>query len=293
MPGDPSNRRAASLTRSAPIEVELLWHRFEVHVDDAPARDALQAIRLGAVQDLDPQITCVLEVVGAPGTYRVHDNGDLLATAPSTNEVVGIVLERMQRRAFELAALKSWLRIHGAVLTIGDRRVAAIGASGSGKTTLSVAALAAGHQVEADESFLFAGGVAIAVPRRFHIEHGTFDLVPEARSWAVDAPMLSTDPPVVALDPSEVGHGWHTRSGPLDAVVIIGTGPDHDLRALDTSTALPLLMSQALPTIETRAAVASHIAGLLRTTPVHAIGGRHRLDPQALLEVLAGVPVHR
>lgn len=289
MPGHPPNRRAASLTRSAPIEVELLWHRFEVHVDHAPARDALRMIRLGAVQDLDPQITCVLEVAGAPGTYRVHDNGDLLDTAPGMTEVVGILLERMQRRAFELATLKGWLRIHGAVLSVDGRRLAVVGPSGAGKTTLSVASLAAGHQVEADESFLFADDTAIAVPRRFHVEHGTFDLVPVARRWAAEAPILSSEPPVVALDPSEIGHAWHTRSGPLDAVVIIGTGSQQDLRPLDTARALPLLMSQALPTIETRASVASHIAALLRTTPVHAIGGRHRLDPQVLLEILAGV----
>lgn len=288
-----SSRGTAALTAPPPIDVDLLWHRFTVKVADGDARHALRMVRLGAIQDLRPEVTCEIEVLGAPGDYLIYDNGDLAAQVGQPNEIAGAVLERMQRRAFELAALKGWLRIHGAVLSVDGRRLAVVGPSGAGKTTLTVAALAAGHPVEADESFLFADGTAIAVPRRLHVEHGTFSLVPEGRQWALNAPMLSDDPPVVALDPSELGYRWRTRAEPLDAVVLIGVGGDSHIRTLATPEALPLILGQALPTIETRATVTRQVAALLRTTPVHAIGGGHRASPEALLRILATAPASR
>jgi hypothetical protein len=246
-----------------------------------------------ASQDLEPVVTVRLAIHGDAGGYRALDQGDLLVTSTSPHEAAAAVAERVHRRAYELAALKGWLRIHGAVIGVAGARVGVVGRAGAGKTTLSVAAVVAGQGAEADESFVVRGGVAIAVPRRFQVEPGTVELVPEARNWAEASPLLGDGSPVRSLDPRDAGHDWTVRSAPLDALVILSDPhADPEVRTLPTNEGLPLLLRHALPTIEARSAIAREIAGLLRATPVLVATGGHRAGPVGLLELLAAV-VHR
>ncbi|MFP3907394.1 MAG: hypothetical protein ACLFWR_10215 [Acidimicrobiales bacterium] len=231
-----------------------------------------------------------LTVATHPVGFEISDRSDRLVLTTSADAAGTHVFERVQRRAFELAARKGWLRIHGAVIELHGRRIAVIGSSGVGKTTLALAALAAGHPAEADESFLILDGTALSVPRRFHAEVGTLDLVPDAREWVAPSPLLQRDPPRWAIDPKTVDPRWRTRSGLLDLLVVASTtGPKLHLAPMPGAEAVPHLLANALPTIETRAQVAAQLAALLHHTKIVMLTGVHRAPPDTILARLAAV----
>jgi HPr kinase/phosphorylase len=234
----------------------------------------------------------VLSVQTEGGCHIVRDRGDVLTTAATPQAVLDAVFARVHRRAFELAALAGWVRVHGAVLRIAGARIVVVGPAGSGKTTLALAALAAGEEAEADESFVVRRGVVVAVPRRFHVKPGSADVVPGAADWIRQAPLLDGDPPLRLLDPSDVGLRWHLPEGPVEHVVLIDrvSGPS----ALDPASATgaaPEVLAQVFPTVESRSTVVREVAGLLRGVGVHRL--RIGTDGSALrwLDVVArGAP---
>lgn len=266
-----------------------MWHSVEIRTDTHEALVACEPLYQRAVQPVLPVATMRLEIRAHGEGYEVYDNGDLLTTCGGADEAGVAVFERVQRRAFELASLRGWLRIHGAVLDVAGRRVAVIGPSGSGKTTLCIAALAAGHRVEADESFLTDGRDVLAVPRRFHCEAGTLDLVPAAQPWVESAPVLSDEPVTWALDPSIAVADWAVRIAPLDAIVLLDGSRPPGLAPVTMPDALPQLLSQTLPTVESRAAVMARLAPLLGQVRVLALGGGHQLTPGERLRLLASL----
>lgn len=245
-----------------------------------------------AEQELVPTAWARLAVERAGPGYRILDNGDELTVVPTPRAVLDAVFARIHRRAFELASLAGWLRVHGAVMSIGGCRMALIGPSGAGKTTLALQALAAGHAVEGDESFLCRDGQVVTVPRRFHVKPGASARVPAARAWLADAPVLDGDPPLRLLDPTEAGHPWRLPVAPLDRLVIIerGPGPSHR-HPVPTAAALPAIVAQAFPTVEPRATVVRQAAGLLQAGPAQGLAVGDDGAALACLEVIAGSEV--
>jgi len=252
----------------------VLWHDVTVELHDTPPDVGRQLGLL--VQHADQAIVPTAEVrLGVhrdPHGYRVTDRGDDLATVPDARGVLDTVFARVHRRAFELAALSGWVRLHGVVLRVGERRLVVVGDSGAGKTTLAVAALVAGHEVEGDESLLVRAGQVVAVPRRFHVKPGTAEVVPRAAGWLAAAPLLEGDPPLRLLDPTEVGRPWHLPVARVDDVVLLrrAGGPSRREGASATEVA-PEVMAQTFPTVESRAAVVREVSGLLRDVTVHRL----------------------
>src|SRR5690606_24196665 len=195
------------------------------------------------------------------------------------------------RRAFELAALAGWVRVHGVVLRIGGSRLVLIGESGAGKTTLALAALAAGHLAEGDESFLVRAGQVVAVPRRFHVKPGAEAVVPEAAGWLAAAPVLDGDPPLRLFSPTAAGRAWTLPAGPVDHVVVLErTGGPSTLEPASAAEVAPLVVAQAFPTVEARTQVVREVAGLLRGVRVHALRAGTDGAAPSLLAVVADGP---
>jgi hypothetical protein len=274
------------LTGTHHLRVDLLWHRFELTVDDE-LLPAIEPLLHRAVQPVTPEVVVRLEARREGDRFVVDENGDRLVEATEPRDVAIAVFERAHRRMFELASRKGWLRIHGAVLEVGGRRLAVIGWSGAGKTTLALAALAAGLPAESDESFLSDGHRVLAAPRRFHCEAGTFELVPAAREWAERSPLLHHVEPTWAIDPGEVTGRWELRCAPLDAIVVLTGHPEPRVRPIGVPDALPALLAEALPATESRAAVMARLAPLLAAQPLVALDGDHSIGPDDRLRLLA------
>ncbi len=285
------------MTHQSTVTFDLLWHRVQVTFDSEAVGSAIEPLVQHARQPIDPVATMDLAIrTLAPSDrrrgstrYEVLDRGDQLAVVDSPLEAGHLTFERVQRRAFELASRKGWLRVHGAVLHHSDQRIAVVGHSGVGKSTLTLTNAALGHTTEADESFLTREGTVLAVPRRFHCEADIIELVPDLAHLVGEAPLLEVDPPVVAIDPATIDSGWATESAPLDLLaVLVDPGADPSRRLLSSAEALPYLLHQAFPTIETKAAVLERVIDLTRSTTVIEIKGSHRLSPRRVLALIAG-----
>ncbi len=221
---------------------------------------------------LQPVATAELRVERDDRGYEVLDRGDRLAVVTTPRAVLDTVFARVHRRAFELAARRGWVRLHGVVLHLGDARAVVVGASGAGKTTLALAALAAGHDVEGDESLLVHAGEVVAVPRRLHVKPGSEVLVPAAAGWVAAAPCLDGDPPLRLVSPTAAGRPWRLRDGPVDHVVVLDrVDGGSSVEAASATEVAPFLVSQTFPTVERRAQVLAEVAGLLRSVGVHRL----------------------
>ena len=251
----------------------MLWHGVELDLRAAAPEvdEVLLGLRQAAVHAVAPTASVVLRIESDRAGHHIYDNGDLLTTARSPRAVLDAAFARTYRRAFELAALGGWVRVHGTVLRVADQRWVVVGPAGAGKTTLALAALAAGEEAEVDESFLVRGGQVLGVARRFHVKPGSDALVPAARPWLDDAPVLAGDVPLRLFDPTEVGLPWHLRMGPVDHVALLDQGPSSALRPLGATEAAPAVLGQAFPTVEARGTVVREVASLLRGTSVHRL----------------------
>jgi hypothetical protein len=249
----------------------VLWH--EVVLDlraAAPEVDVeLRALRQAAAHPVPPRTTTTLRVERSAAGHQLFDGGDLLATLDTTRRLLDAAFARTYRRAFELAALGGWVRVHGTVLRVGEQRWAVVGPAGAGKSTLALAALAAGEAAEVDESFLVRGGEVLGVARRFHVKPGSEAIVPAAAPWLAGAPVLAGDPPLRLLDPAEAGLPWELRSGPIDHLAIVERGAATALRPLGATVAAPAVLAQAFPTVEARGTIVREVSSLLRGVGVH------------------------
>jgi len=264
-----------------------------VVVDEPAARAALTALDHGADQvDLEPVLDARITVVHDHGGYLVTDGGDELARPATAAAVADEVHARVHRRAFEFAALQGWVRVHGVLATVGDRRVLVSGPSGSGKTTLALGLLAEGRPVDGDESVIIRDGQARAVPRRFHVKAGRVAVPSVAAAWLEAAPPVGDAPGLRALDPRVAGLPWRTRVGPIDDLVLLER-TDGPSRAEDGSTPLALerLRREVFRTAESRATVVRQLAAALRGAHVHRLwSGPDARAPAALIEKLGRGP---
>jgi hypothetical protein len=244
-----------------------------VEVEDRTAFDRIGLTVQRAQQDITVQAKIRITVLGSPAQgYRLLDAGDLYASVEAPEAVLDEVSMRVYRRAMELASLKGWLRVHGAVAGIGKRRVAVIGAAAAGKTTLSVGLLCEGANVEVDESFLARDGQVVGVPRRLHVKPGTLAVV-SAASWLEDAPTLGPLP-VRVVDPTEHGFAWALPLGPVQDLIVLRRtdGPSH-VEPIAPSTVVQEVLDQVFPVLESRRDIvrqASLLAASARCHVLHA-----------------------
>jgi hypothetical protein len=211
------------------------------------------------------------------GGFRVEEERDALAHVATVEDARDAVYVRVHRRAFELASLAGWVRVHGALIDVGAARVFLAGSSGSGKSTLTARMLVDGDQVQGDESVLMRGGEVVAVPRPLHLEPATGALIPEIARLVADAPRVSG---IAILDPGRLGFTWRLREARLDHAVLLDPNPGQNgCIPIPQIEMMAAIVPEAFRVTETKSA-------LLREVSAAVAGARcHRLpvsDPAAM-----------
>jgi hypothetical protein len=272
---------------------QVQWHDVRVEVEDRAVFDLIGLIVQRATHHVTVQAVVRLTVLGSAATgYRILDGGDLCALAETPEAVLDVVYMRVYRRAMELASLKGWLRVHGAVAGFGGRRAAMVGAGAAGKTTLTVGLLGLGASVEVDESFLTRDGDVVGVARRLHVKPGTVTFM-ESAPWLADAPALGPLP-VRVVDPTEHGFGWDLPLGPIgDLIVLRRTDGPSRLEPASSSLVVQEIISQVFPVLEPRRVIVRQAALLAASARCHELHAGPDGEAPHLVRVLvsaAGVP---
>ena len=279
----------------ATLERRLLWHSLTVE-GDARIVDHLAAFLPDARHPVPALRELHYTAIETSDAFAVTEEGDELVTLATPEDAADAVHVRAHRRAFELASLSGWARVHAATIdlatTEGRRtRVLVVGPSGAGKTTLATRLLLDGADVQGDESVLVRRGESLAVPRALHLKPGATAVLPELAAVLPELPVIGE---VTVLDPARVGRPVTLRIAPVEHVVVL-VGPPHETGAhepadvsctpLDGGAVLEALLTDAFPLTETKARMVSVLAGAM----VSAHG--HRLTagpPGAMVEALRG-----
>jgi len=263
-----------------------------VKVDDRAAFDVIGLMAQRASHEIAPLAEVRITVLGSARIgFDVFDGADHLAAVGTPEEALDCVFARVYRRAVELASLKGWLRVHGAVAGADGHRVAVVGPAGAGKTTLAVGLLCEGAAVEVDESFVIRDGEVMGVARRLHAQPGTFELVTSA-SWAADAPAFGRSP-VRLVDPTEHGFPWALPRAPIEHVMVLRRteGPSR-MEPAPAALVVQEVIRQAFPVLEPRRVAVRQAANLASSAHCHSLhAGPDGRAPRLVMDLVDARPV--
>jgi hypothetical protein len=244
----------------------LLWHQVELTTEQAdPAvAEALRYLVNGAEHHLPALAVMHYSVATmADGSHAVSEEGDALEGVDSADGVLDLIYRRVHQRAFELASLRGWVRLHAAVVDGAGGRTLIVAPSGTGKTTLSCRLLLDGAAVAADESVMIRGGIALPVARRFHLKSDLEAAVPDLRPYTTDLPSLSGGS-VRAFDPSEANFPWSVKQARVAHVVLLERGVERSTLAPGSAVAvMPEIVAESFPHQEPTGALLAEIAAVL------------------------------
>lgn len=283
MPRAAAHRRRDPI--AATVEFQLLWDEVAVEVPDELIGDALLAVTSFPQQPMSPCRSMAYRVGRSRDGYTIDEEGDRAATVATADEVRDVVHSRAHRRAFELASLKGWVRLHGALVDLDGARVLVTGPSGAGKTTFSTRLLLDGADVQGDESVLLRDGESVAVPRPLFLEPGIAGPVPDLADLLPNLPRLGE---VAVLDPAaQLGAAWELRIAPIDHVVVLDPGAGSvTCEPASTREVLPRLAQELFPVTETKAVMLRALTAMLTTARCH----RLRIgDPREMANALRDV----
>jgi hypothetical protein len=253
----------------------LLWHSLRVD-GDPRVLGHLEALLPDARHPVPARCAMHYQVSETPHGFTITEEGDALADVAAgehaVEEAADIVHVRAHRRAFELASLSGWVRVHAATVDLDGARVLLVGASGAGKTTLATRLLLDGADVQGDESVLVHRGESLAVPRALHLKPGADHVLPELAAVLPTLPVVGD---VVVLDPARVDHPVELRLAPIAHVVLLA-GPSSSpapvtCTAIDGGVVLEALLTDAFPLTETKARMVSVLAGAMVTARGHQL----------------------
>lgn len=204
------------------IAFQLLSFRVEVAFDDERLLPALRYLANGARQPVRPSHVLRYTVAGH-GPYELFEAEAETVTLATPDDVLYVLYRRCHTRLFDDLSRDGWVPVHGGIVGIGGRRALVIGARGAGKTTLLLRLLYDGHHVEGDEMVFTRGGVAMCLPRNFHVKSGTRELVPELLAgWdALPATSTSDGRVISGFNPAAAGLPWTVLQAPVDLAFVL------------------------------------------------------------------------
>jgi hypothetical protein len=275
------------------VELRLLWHTVTVE-GDPEVVEQLLALLPQAGHPMPARRTMHYAVERIDGEFALREEGDMLTRAPDAASAADAVHVRAHRRAFELASLSGWSRVHAATVDLPPGRVLIVGPSGAGKTTLAARFLIEGADVQGDESVLVRRGASLAVPRALHLKTGFGRLLPELAALAGELPTVGD---VTVLDPARLGRPWRLREAPIAHVVLLDgpglTAPGLSVprwgpaevgcTPVDRGAVLGALLADAFPVTETKAGIVATLAGAIAGARGHRMTAG---DPGAMVEAL-------
>jgi hypothetical protein len=282
----------------------LLWHEIELDVGAAGSEtaDLLRYLISSADHRVEALARMHYRVRAVDQGLMVEEEGDHLETVGPPEAVLDLLYRRVHQRAFELASLRGWVRLHAAVIDVAAGagtdpvRLALVAPSGTGKTTLACRLLLDGQGAPADESTLVRDGVALPVARRFHLKPGLEDVVTGLAAHTVGLPSLA-DGSVRAFDPAVAGFTWVVEERPVDHVVLVerhGSGPSGSgaavaswLEPTSAVEAMPVLVDQSFPHQEPTGELLAQVAALLREARCWRLGLGSLSEAGILLRGLA------
>lgn len=265
------------------LERRLLWHALRVE-GHPRAVDHLAALLPDARHPVPALGPLHYSVDDAADGFVVAEEGDALIRVSSPEDAADAVHVRAHRRAFELASLSGWARVHAATVDLDGVRVLVVGPSGAGKTTLATRLLLDGADVQGDESVLVRRGESLAVPRALHLKPGAATVLPDLADALAAAPVVGE---VTVLDPARLGRPVSLRLAPVAHVVLLAGGPERPDRVTctpaDGGTVLEALLTDAFPLTETKARMVSVVAGAITSARGHRLTSG---PPDAMIEAL-------
>ena len=221
MPRATSRRGAHSI--AAELSYQLLWHRVTVADNSGNVIAALRGSVATAQQEIVPSREQRYDASLDGDGFTLAEEGDAFAVAATPELAAEAIAGRSRRRALELAALKGWVRLRGALVDLRGSRILLVGPQGSGKTVLTLRLALRGGAPQGDESVLVRAGLAVAVPAPLLVEE---PFGPALSELAELAPRLARVGGRAALDPArDLGIEWRLAIAPLDHIVALDARP--------------------------------------------------------------------
>jgi hypothetical protein len=252
----------------AQFEHQNLWHRVTVADDGGEVADALRLLVASAEHELEPSRTQRYDVAAATGGWALSEEGDAWGFEATAAGAADAIAARSRARALELAALKGWVRIHGALVDLGGKRILLAGPPGAGKTALALGLALRGGELQGDESVLLRKGEALAVPAPLRLGEGR-----------VAAPALATARAHLRadgfslLDPArDLGLSWRLRAAPVDHVVVLDPRPGRPVCVPSTpAETLSELAARLADTALPKAVAVRALVGALERARCHLL----------------------
>ncbi len=220
-PGGPSRIAASREFQALALAVRVLS-------DEEAVLEAVEFLAQDALQDVAIAEAVSYTVHRHEESYVIGEDGITVATEFYAHGVIGVLLERLYRRA--VLSMQPTILLRGLVGRAAKRRFLVVGAPGCGLTTLALRLLSEGLGVEGDALALIAEGQVVALPRPFYLHREAHALaLPDVSNGGADLPHLEGPGgmDVVAVHPDRSGAAWHINRGPVEAIIELQA--DHGL----------------------------------------------------------------